>query len=180
MLILHLFINLSSARVTDSVKYPIYRNYTPCRSSTYYPFPFKLECNAVGWNNPSSDDVVAAFQKNIPNDNIESLSIVGSEFNHMVTRANLDEIFQLVAAGSADTVKEIYLSDLDMTSLPDSINRFQNLDKLSVRNFKEIPKLGSGFINLQNLPALRTLNLMKNRIFSIDPDAFQGSFIHQL
>ena len=172
LLMLHLVNNLSATN--DTVKFPVYRNYAPCRSVTYYPAPLKLECTAIGWNNPSGDDVVRAFRINAPNDNIDSLSIVGDEFNHMVTESNLNEIFQFVAQGSAETVKEIYLSDLDMTRLPESINRFTNMDKLTVRNFKEIVRLGSGFLNLQNLPALRTLNLMKNRIFSIDPNALQG------
>ena len=61
-----------------------------------------------------------------------------------------------------------------MTRLPESINNFKNLEKLTARNFKEIVRLGPGFINLRDLPNLRTLNLMKNRILTIDPNAFQG------
>ena len=174
LLLLNILADLSVANGNVSVKYPPYRDYTPCRSFSYYPAPLKLECNANGWNEPSGDDVVQAFRHNDPNDDIQSLSIVGTEYNHMVTEANLNEIFQLIAKGSAETIKEIYLSDLDMTRLPESINNFKNLEKLTARNFKEIVRLGPGFINLRDLPNLRTLNLMKNRILTIDPNAFQG------
>jgi len=171
LLLLNILADLSVANGNVSVKYPPYR---PCRSFSYYPAPLKLECNANGWNEPSGDDVVQAFRRNDPNYDIQSLSIVGTEYNHMVTEANLNEIFQLIAKGSAETIKEIYLSDLDMTRLPESINNFKNLEKLTARNFKEIVRLGPGFINLRDLPNLRTLNLMKNRILTIDPNAFQG------
>jgi len=165
----------STAALNSTIQLQL-TNYAPCTSINLYVVPLKIQCKATGWNWPTSNDFLLAFQRNSPNSNIASLIFEGSEFNHMMTESELNTILQLVGQGSADTLKEIYLSDLNMQHLPESINMFSTLDKLTVRNYKEILHLPSGFISIPSLTTLTTLNLMKNRIYTIDPNAFQGDF----
>ena len=95
------------------------------------------------------------------------------------TEEVLDEIFQLVSKGSAETIRKIVLEgpSTSISRIPKSINRFHGLEQLFVYSFKWAT-LPAGFFVKEMLPALKQLHVGGNGIVTIDPGAFQGSFLH--
>ena len=122
----------------------------PFPPSSYYPcftlnLPYKIKCTKL-----ASDQLVSVFHNNFPNPNIEVLMIIGSDTSYKITAVEVSQVLSDVAAGSSLTLKEIYLHELFIFSLP------------------------AEFVSTNTFPLLRTLHLSNNHLGVIDSNAFTG------
>lgn len=136
VLVLQLFISLSLANQP-------FPSYYPC-TNEIYSHGLDIRCEKI-----SLTDVLSAFQKNDPNMNIATVSIIDANVPVQFFDTDAFKLIQLLQP-SASTLTKIFMEGNYLFTLEE------------------------GFLDANKFPQLKRLELVNDNIYYFEPDAFRG------